>query len=55
MNTEWIKTATNEELLVELENTLQHLNNTQVFTPEYRNIHSTVKLIKEEILNRMNR
>jgi len=53
MKTEWIKTATNEELLAELENTLHHLNNTQVFTTEYRNIHSVVKLIKEEILNRM--
>lgn len=53
MKTEWIKKATNEELVAELENTLQHLNNTQVFTTEYRSINTVVKLIKEEILNRM--
>lgn len=53
MNTEWIKNATNEELVDELDLTLQQLNKSKVFTTEHRNLYSVVKLIKEEILNRM--
>jgi hypothetical protein len=53
MNTEWIKKATNEELVAELENTMQHLNNAQIFSKEHREYFNEIKLIKEEILNRM--
>ena len=53
MNTEWLKEASNEELLKELDLTFQRLNKTEVFTTEHRQCYAVVKLIKEEILNRM--
>ena len=55
MNTKWLKEATKEELLAQLEAGFQHLNNTQIFTTEHREIYNEIKLIKEEILFRMNR
>lgn len=53
MDTKWIKTATNEELMEQLDLSFQHLNKTQIFTTEYREIYNGIKLIKEEILKRM--
>lgn len=55
MNTKWLKEATHEELLAQLEAGFQHLNNTEIFTTEHREIYNEVKLIKEEILIRMKR
>ncbi len=53
MNMNWLKQATNEELVAELEAGYQHLNNTQIFTTEHREIYNSIRLIKEEILFRM--
>lgn len=53
MNMNWLKQATNEELVAQLEAGYQHLNNTQIFTTEHREIYNEIKLIKEEILFRM--
>lgn len=53
MNTQWLKQATNEELLAQMEAGYQHLNNTPIFTKEHREIFAEIKLIKEEILFRM--
>lgn len=53
MNTKWLKQATNEELVAQLEAGYQHLNNTEIFTTEHREIYNEIKLIKEEILFRM--
>jgi len=53
MKTEWIKKATNEELVDELDLHLQQLNKIEVFTTAHRECYVVVKLIKEEILNRM--
>lgn len=55
MNTEWIKTASNEELLEEFDLNVQRLNKTEVFTTAHRECYAVVKLLKEEILNRMNK
>lgn len=53
MNTQWVKEATNEELLEHLDVSYQHLNNAKVFSDEHRDAFFEVKMIKEEILNRM--
>lgn len=55
MNTELLKVMTNEELLDELQNAIQQLNHTKIFSPEHRECFAVMKLIKEEILKRMNR
>ena len=52
---QWIEKATNEELVAELENAIQHMNNAEIFSTEHKEYYSVVKLIKEEILKRMNR
>ena len=53
MNTKWLNSATNEELLEQLDLSFQQLTKTQVFTPEHRELFRDIKLIKEEILKRM--
>jgi hypothetical protein len=46
---------TNEELLLELQNAIQQLNHAKLFSNEHKACHAEVKVIKEEILKRMNR
>lgn len=53
MNTEWLKEATNEELVEELDICLQRLHRTKVFTVAHSECYAEVKLIKAEILKRM--
>ena len=55
MNTQLLKEMTNEELVGEMENAIQQMNHAKIFSPEHRECHTVVQLIKEEILNRMNR
>ncbi len=53
MNTQWIKEATNEELLEHLDVSYNNLNKAKVFSDEHRESFFEIKMIKEEILNRM--
>lgn len=48
-----LKNMTNEELLEDLDITIQRMMKTKVFTTEHRECYAEVKLIKAEILKRM--
>lgn len=53
MNLQWLKEATNEELMEHLQVSIHNLNKAKVFSEEHRECFNEVKLLKEEILNRM--
>ncbi len=53
MNTQWIKEATNEELLEHLDVSYHNMLKEAVFSEKHRECFFEIKMIKEEILNRM--
>ena len=53
VNTEWLKTASNEELFEQYAISLNQLSKAAMFSVSWMECKKELELIKEEMLNRM--